>query len=159
MAYQTQIKDGRLDSVPSAPRRVARNLTGLAHDVLELAELQGQLFVLDVKQGLRGMILPAIVLVCGVVLAVSGLPVLLVALARGLEEGFGMPLWGALLIAAATGMVVGGIFALIAMKWLTSKLNILQRSQTELRRNLMWLKYTLKDKQREEHGHPVRVHR
>lgn len=143
MVDQTQITNGRSRS-NSPPRRVARNVSGLAHDMVNLAELQAQLFVLDAKQAGRRAILPMMLLMIGTVFALSAVPVAILGVAYVLIEYTILLPWAALLVAAAGGAVIGGVVALAGAKWFTGRMELMKRSKIEFQHNLKWVKSVLR---------------
>jgi uncharacterized membrane protein YqjE len=127
---------------------VAGSVSGLTHDVIELAELQTQLLLLDLKkstQKTRTCLILAVVAVC---LLLASLPVALVALAALLVEQLEWSQSAALGVATLVGLVLAGIFAGAAYGIVRSGLISVQRSKDEFNRNIAWIKSTLKDRGR-----------
>jgi uncharacterized membrane protein YqjE len=127
---------------------VAGSVSGLTHDVIELAELQTQLLLLDLKkstQKTRTCLILAVVAVC---LLLASLPVALVALAALLVEQLEWSQSAALGVATLVGLVLAGIFAGTAYGIVRSGLISVQRSKDEFNRNIAWIKSTLKDRGR-----------
>ena len=134
---QMNTANGRSES---PPRAVARSASELLHDMFTLAELQGQLLVVDFQSGLRKLLLPGICLAVGGVLALCCVPLALAALGLASAETT------ALTYAQAFGCVLGGavvvsaVLIVAAIMYLRSGWRLLDRSRTELRRNLQWTK-------------------
>jgi hypothetical protein len=132
--------NGRAES-PS--RVVARSASELLHDLLTLAELQGQLFVVDCESGLRKLLLPGIFLVVGGVLALCCVPLAFAVLGLAIAETT------TLTIAQALGCVLGGsvifsaVLLTLAILYLRRNWKLLDHSRTELKRNLQWTKEML----------------
>lgn len=116
----------------------------LVRDAVELAELQLQLFAADGREMARKSAPPVLTVIAGVTVAMSGLPLLLVGLAYALVELAGFPVWVAMLSSAAIGVVIGGVAALIGIRWLRPQLEIWRRSAGELKENVAFLKGELR---------------
>ncbi len=117
----------------------------LVHDTVELAELQLQLFAADGSEMARKSAPPLFLMIAGVVIAISGLPLLLGALASALVKLVGFPVWLALITSTGAGLTIGGIAVYVGIKWLQPQLTIWQRSAGELKKNVEFLKGTLRD--------------
>jgi hypothetical protein len=127
---------------------VAGSVSGLTHDVIELAELQTQLLMLDLKkstQKTRTCLILAVIAVC---LLLASLPVALVALAALLVEQLEWSQSAALGVATLVGLVLAGIFAVAAYGIVRSGLLSIERSRDEFNRNIAWIKSTLKERGR-----------
>jgi uncharacterized membrane protein YqjE len=133
------------DGVPqSAPKGLAGDVREFAHDVLTLAELQAQLFVADVQECGQRVMIPGIVLICGVVLGMACFPLALVVLALFLVQIFEITSAMGFLIAFAAGAVLSALLVAIGYLQIREHAILLQRSREELRRNLNWIKKVLK---------------
>ena len=115
----------------------------LVRDAVELAELPLQLFAADGREMARKSTPPLLMIVAGLVIAISGLPLLMVGLAYALVELVGFPVWLAMLSSAVTGMVIGGAAVLVGIRWLRPQLEIRRRSAGELKENVDFLKGSL----------------
>ena len=115
----------------------------LVHDAVELADLQLQLFAADGREMARKSTPPLLMIVAGVVIAISGLPLLLIGLAYALVELAGFPIWIAMLITAIAGIAIGGASVLVGIRWLRPQLEIWRRSAGELKENVEFLKGSL----------------
>ncbi|MBL8849925.1 MAG: phage holin family protein [Planctomycetaceae bacterium] len=137
MVDQTQINGRRAGTV-------RQNLAGLAHDAITLAELQCQLFAVDLRQVRRVAMTACAQLAAGAVLALGCLPVLLAAGSQTLIEVWNWP-------AAAAHAAVGGTALAIAvgLMWLGWRklgrsLKTMERSRSEFSETLAWLKTSLR---------------
>lgn len=128
------------------------NTRMLVRDVLALADLQLQLFAADGREMARKATPRLVAAVAGLVIAMSGLPLLLVGLAYALVEVAGFPVWLAMLCGAVTGIIIGGVTALIALQRLKPLMDIWKRSAVDLRENVDFLKETLKRPTPENQG-------
>ena len=114
-----------------------------AHDVLTLAELQAQLFVADVQECGQRVLVPGLVLLCGVALGLACFPIALAALALLLIQVFETSYAAGFLIAAAVGAVLSALLCVIGWFQVRQRVAVLGRSQQELVRNLRWIKKVL----------------
>lgn len=126
------------------PNDVVRNVSDLAHDIVELSELQAALLKVDLGEWSRQLIVP-LIFVCGSVIAVLGsFPLLLAALAFAFVDFAGWSLAVAFLTSGLIALVLGG--AGVAMGWwkLRHSITVFRRSQEEFNHNVRWLKQVLK---------------
>ena len=142
MGHQTKVSEQN-GSPERASKGMARDVGEFAHDVLTLAELQGQLFVADVQECGRRVLVPGLVLLCGVALALASFPIALVALALLVIQVFATSYAAAFLIAAAVGASLSALVCVIAWLQVRKRVTVLARSQQELVRNLRWIKKVL----------------
>jgi len=134
-----------VDGAPSsAPKGLAGDVREFAHNVLTLAELQAHLFVADVQECGQRIMIPGIVLICGVVLGMACFPLALVVLALFLVQLFEVTYAMGFLIAFAAGAVLSALLVAIGYLQVREHAILLQRSREELRRNLNWIKKVLK---------------
>jgi protein-S-isoprenylcysteine O-methyltransferase Ste14 len=126
------------------PTRIRKNLAGLAHDALTLAELQVQLLSLDLRDARQGAGTALSQVLVGAVLALGAIPVLLLAAAHLLVESAEWPPS----VAYATVGVLAALVALVLVRlgWRRTarSLATVQRSRTELMETLRWLKESLR---------------
>ena len=115
----------------------------LVHDAVELAELQLQLFAADGRDMARKSTPPLLMIMAGLVIAISGLPLFMVGLAYALVELAGFPVWIAMFSSAVIGVVIGGTAVMVGIKWLQPQLEIWRRSAGELKENVEFLKGSL----------------
>lgn len=123
---------------------VATSFSGLAHDVIELGELQAQLFVHDVNSTVQKTRTSLLLGVVGVCILLGSVPVLLFAIAEFFVEQFDWPRSAGFTVAAIIG--IGASVGLLAAAWnrLSVGLHSLQRSRDELSRNIAWIKSSLR---------------
>ena len=115
----------------------------LVRDTIELAELQLQLFAADGREMARKSAPPLALMVAGITIAISGLPLLLAGLASALVELAGFPIWLAMISSTVAGLAIGGVAVVVGVKWLQPQLTIWKRSADELKRNVDFLKGSL----------------
>lgn len=142
MVHQAEVNtNGK--AKPAAPN-VAASFTVLAHDAIELAELQAKLLKLDAQAAARDSGMSIALLVVGACLLLGCVPVALVALGEWFVVQFGWPRSGAYGAVAAIGLVLSVGASVAAWYRLRSAGAALQRSRDELNRNLAWIKSNLK---------------
>jgi hypothetical protein len=125
-------------------RRLGRNLTGFAHDVATLAELQLRLLSVDFRDAVRQAGPGAVVAATAMVVALGALPIALAAIGFVLMELAG---WSASLSFGVVAVVsLGGAAGLGYAGWrkLSRATTTLQRSQVELIETVKWIKESLK---------------
>jgi uncharacterized membrane protein YciS (DUF1049 family) len=123
---------------------VATSFSGLAHDVIELGELQAQLFAHDVKSTTQKTRTSLILAVVGVCVLLGAIPVLLFALGELISEQTGWPLSAGLAIAAVVGIAISAAILAVAWNRLNVGLSSMQRSRDEFSRNVAWVKSSLR---------------
>lgn len=125
------------------PVDFAGNLSDVAHDITQLVELQGQLFVVDLKEAQQKLKTPIILAAVGGLVSLCAMPLLLVAIAQGLMLA-GLQSWAAYAIVSVVGLAIGGL--LLWQSWMSMKDSalVLDRSRAELAQNVAWLKQMLK---------------
>ena len=124
---------------------VAASVSELAHDVIELTELQAQLFMLDLKKSSQRTRTCIILCVVGVCLLLGSIPVALLALAELLVEQLAWSRSGALGASTLVGLALCAIVAGAAWAYVKKGLMSLDRSREELNRNIAWMKSTLRN--------------
>lgn len=139
MGHQTKMNEQN-GSPETASKGLARDVGEFAHDVLTLAELQGQLFVADVQECSQRVLVPSLLLIGGAALGLSCFPIALAALALGLIQVFELSHAAGFLIAVVVGAVVSALLCVTGVFLIRQRVVVLRRSQQELVRNLRWIK-------------------
>lgn len=139
MVDQAPLGNGPRPEEPP-PRAVARSASELLQDLVTLAELQGKLCLVDLREGCGRLLVPAGIVAGGLVLALGTTPVALAALALWLVEAAQFTLAQALGIAALIGAVVAAVLLAAGVAFWNSRLNFFERTQTEWRQNVRWMK-------------------
>jgi hypothetical protein len=125
---------------------VATSVAGLTHDVIELAELQGQLFALAVKHTTKNVESALVMTVVGACLLIGAVHVGLIALAEFLIAEFGWTKTSGYGVATLIGVVISlGVLG-VAWAQLRSGFGALNRSREELKRNIAWIKSNLRSR-------------
>jgi uncharacterized membrane protein YqjE len=125
------------------PVDFAGNLSDVAHDITQLVELQGQLFVVDIKEAQEKLKTPIILAATGGLLSLCAMPLLLVAIAQGLILA-GLQSWAAYAIVSVVGLAIGGLLLWQSWRSMKDSALVLDRSRAELAQNVAWLKQMLK---------------
>jgi hypothetical protein len=128
----------------SPPRAAARNFAELLHDVLALAELQGQLVAVEARDEIKKTIGPTITMACGAVLVLSCLPLALVCAALFLDELTQLSMAQSFLVTLLVGVVVSVALILGSVWYLRRNISLLERSRTEWASNVRWVRGVLK---------------
>lgn len=121
-----------------------RNMADVAYDVATLAELQAKLLRADVMEIKDRLLLPVILGVVAAVVLLASLPVAMAALAMVFYEVAELTMASSLGLAALIGLVVAAGVGVGAWLMLRNAFDPISRSQTELARNVQWIKHVLK---------------
>lgn len=127
---------------------VAASVSDLTHDVIELSELQVQLVQLDARQSMERARTCVIMAVVGAAILLGTIPVALLTIAALLVEQLQWSYAAATAVATGVGLVLAGIVLAIAYGYVKNGLLSFDRSREELRRNIAWLKSTLRTRGR-----------
>ena len=143
MSGQTTM-NGR-HSVESPAAGVGRNVAGLTHDLISLAELQTQLVMVDVREGTAKCLLPIALMVGAVLLALGTMPVVLLGIGWALVNLAGFSEGGAFLLVSVLALAVAAGSGWWSVRKLQSAWSVLSRSRQELSENIRWIKRALKN--------------
>lgn len=139
----TRANSAANDGDPSASG-VVSNVAGFGENLLTLAELQARLAAVEFRQNLEYVKTGGALVLAAVILGVSGIPVLLIAVAELLVSELGLKRGFALLSAAAAALVIAGGCIAIAGRWLRRNPLGFPLSNEEFARNLNWLRTILR---------------
>jgi uncharacterized membrane protein YqjE len=131
---------------------VATSMSDLTHDVIELAELQTQLFALDVKSTTRKTRTALILAVVGICLLLGSIPIGLMAIAYMFIERLAWSHAAGLAVAMLIGLAISGGFLGAGYAQITKGMGAMKRSRDELSRNIAWIKSSLRS---QRHTHPA----
>jgi uncharacterized membrane protein YqjE len=123
---------------------VAASVSDLTHDVIELSELQAQLFALDARQSMQKAKACLVLAVVGACLLLGTIPVALLTIAALLVEQLEWSYAAGAAAATFIGLLITGIVLGVAWTYVRKGLVSIDRSRDELRRNVAWLKSTLR---------------
>jgi hypothetical protein len=143
MLDQTQVKPSN-GHTELPPRAMARSTSELLHDMATLAELQGKLAVVDLREGFSKLLMPAGLAVVGACIGLGAVPIGLMALAMSLEKLTTLSPPVCYAIAFGVGLLLAAILVIPALANLKTGLRMFDRSLAEWRRNRQWAKDTLK---------------
>jgi hypothetical protein len=140
-----ETKMNRNGSQDRTEKSVGVDVGKLLHRLLDLMELQSELLKVDARDGFRSLAPPAIFIGVGVVAAFAGIFALLLAVAALLNQwaGWSVPL--SLFTAGVLGMLLAAGSVLFGWQLTRKALSTFDRSRTEFRNNLAWLKTTLEN--------------
>ena len=130
--------------VDSSSSGVVTNVAGFGEDLLTLAELQTRLTVIELRQNLASTKSSGLLIAVGLLMAITGLPVLLLGVAELLVSEVGMKRGHALLTVGAGAIVIAGCCVAIARSWLRTKPLGLPLASEEFARNINWLRTILR---------------
>ncbi len=142
MDDQAKIDERRRPS-ENASKGFARGVGNFTHDVLTLAELQAQLLAADVQECRQRMLVPTLLLLCGLAISLACFPIGLTTLAFFLVQSYNFSYAAGFLIAFVVGVVLGALLSVLGCLQVRKSLAVLRRSQHELIRNLRWIKKVL----------------
>ncbi len=111
--------------------------------LLDLMELQAELFKVDARDGFGALAPPAILIGGGVVAAFAGIVALLLAVAALLNQWAGWSVTLSLFTAGVLALLLAAGAVLLGWQLTRKALATFDRSTTEFRNNLDWLKTTL----------------
>ena len=117
---------------------------GLTHDIVSLAELQYELFRNDCRAGLKGLLIPVVLLLAAGIVAFGTVPIALILVAEFLVQAAGLSRAAAFSIAAMSGFIAATVIGVVGWLHIRGVGRVFQRSRDELTRNLTWIKDTLK---------------
>jgi hypothetical protein len=123
---------------------IRRNAGELRGDIWELLELQLRLLQLDFARAQRRLIRAAVAAVAAFLILFCTLLMFSLALAYLLTDYASLPMWGSTAVVGVVDAVVVGVLALLMLRWARRGLSSFERSRSELRRNLQWVKHVVK---------------
>lgn len=148
MRKQTTTDDNGYQEPEDATIAIANDIGGFSSDVLALLELQGELFRIDARESATRAFVPGILAVLAVGLILGASPLALLGLAWGLSTWTNLSQSASALIVAGLGLVLALGIAWLAFKGFRYAVSAWKTSTAECRRNIDWLKGTLKGKRR-----------
>ena len=123
---------------------IRRNAGELRGDIWELLELQLRLLQLDFAGAKRRLFRAAVAAAAAFLILFCALLMFSLALAYGLNEVAGLPMWGSTAVVGVVDAVLVGVLALLMLRWARRGLSSFERSRSELGRNLQWVKHVVK---------------
>jgi len=144
MVDQTTVEQHHANGAETPPQAVARSSMEFLHDLITLGELQAKLLLLDAQEGLTRLAIWAGVLAVGALLALACFPVCLAVIALWIAELGGLSTAQAFTISLLLGLIVAAAMIGAGIYTIRSRATFLQRSWTEWRQNVRWVKETLR---------------
>ncbi len=140
----------------SPAAKLGRNVSGYAHDVLTLAELQLRLLAVDLRDSSKTAGLGIGVLAAGAMAAIGAIPLVFVTLALALVEFAHWSYTASFALSAAAGVLFGIMAAWFGFKTLFSAGKTFGRSKQEAVETLKWIKESLRPGDSEPGVDPLR---
>lgn len=123
---------------------MSRNLGDFAADLISLAELQWELLKVDVRDSVRGGLIPVFLAVACLPLLLAALPVFLAGISLLLIRRGGLSDDVAFLLTAGGVIFIVAAVVTVAVTRLREPWIKLSRSRQELHQNVLWIKNALK---------------
>lgn len=127
-------------SQESEPSTISQDVGEFADGLINLVELQAQLFSVDMKECGRQSRLPLVLLLLGLGIGWACFPVMLIAVALMLVQSFEISYAAAFAVTAIGGAILSATMCTIGWILIRKYSAILQRSRRELARNFSWIK-------------------
>lgn len=118
-------------------------MSQLAHDVVDLAELQTSLIQIELHGWWKKLLMPAAILVASLVIGLSCMPILILSAAYALQLSTSWSLALCLCIAGLGAAVLAVIVGLVGWSKLKAAQSPLSESRKEFSRNIRWIKSVL----------------
>jgi uncharacterized integral membrane protein len=125
-------------------RRFGRNLSGYAHDLMTLGELQLRLFAVDLRDGSKTAGLGLGAIVVGILAALGAIPLVFVTIALALVEFADWSWTLSFGITALLGLVVGAAAGWFGWTRVVAAGKTFGRSKAEAVETLRWIKESLR---------------
>jgi uncharacterized membrane protein YqjE len=135
---------------PGPAKKLGRNVTSFAHDLITLIELQLRLLSVDVRDASQTAGTASALVVVGVLAAIGTIPLLFVTLAAALIEFAHWSHTAAFALVSVLGLMSGAALAYFGWKKLLVAGTTLGRSKAEMVQTLQWVKETLRPKDDDE---------
>jgi len=127
----------------SSAQAVLKNLAHIAHDVMTLAGLQFRLFVTDMQELRKGVVVAMTTCIVALVLALAALPTALIGAGLALSYATELPAFAGMLIVSLIAFILAASLVGLGIYQLKRKEGALERSRSELRRNLAAMRQAL----------------
>jgi uncharacterized membrane protein YqjE len=127
----------------SAGGSAARSVGQILHDILTLAQLQAQLFVLDARDGVAKIQRPLLALAAGAVLAICAIPIALIGIALLLIDVAHLSRLAAFWITFIFAIFIAASLVAYAVAWFRKPPGLFEYSREELANNIERVKEML----------------
>ncbi len=128
----------------NAATRLGRNVSGFAHDLVTLGELQVRLLAVDCQDASRRAGLGIVGLGIGALAALGAVPLVFVTFAVALVELGGWSQTAAFALATVSGLVLGAIAMFFGWRRLLRAGTTFGRSKAEFVQSMKWVKESLR---------------
>ena len=140
MDDQTKVKNG---SNNGSAENMVGSIADFGNDVATLAELQLKLATLDFKETMGRALVPLSLVVVGLVVILSSVPVAIGGLALLVAQVTGLAMGWALLLTALVTLGLAALVVFMAARNVGATLEGFRRSREELARNIAWIRTVL----------------
>lgn len=144
MVNQAQVDGKKTNASPAAG--VGHNVADLSHDLIELAELQCQLLLVDVSESKSKSMIPVIVMAGAALFALGTIPVILLGVGWLLVDTLDLSEAAAFLIVGFVSLLIAAGAGWWGYRAVKSALSLLTRSRREMSENIRWIKMALKSR-------------
>lgn len=131
-------------------KKLGRNVSGYAHDVVTLLELQLRLLAVDLREGSQAAGLGVAAMAAGVLAALGAIPLVFVTIALALVELADWSYTASFGTSALLGMIFGAVAAYFGWRRLLSAGKTFGRSKSEAVETLRWIKDSLRPTEPEQ---------
>lgn len=122
---------------------LTRGISSLSADVTTLTVLQARLAACDLRDEIRRVGTPIVVLgVCGMITA-AGVFAIVLGASYWLSAALGVTLGAAMMLSGLAAALIGAAVAFLCVRKIASGGPVFRRSHEELERNLAWIRTTL----------------
>jgi len=140
MDDQTKVKNG---STNGSAENMVGSIADFGNDVATLAELQLKLAALDFKETAARALIPLALVVVGLVVMLSSVPVAIGGVSLLIAQVTRLSLGWALLLTAIVTLGLATLVVVVAGRKLGASLEGFRRSKEELARNISWIRTVL----------------
>ena len=126
------------------PTTVAKSIGGMFSDFISLSELQLKLLKRDTAETIQRTYVSAAFFIIGILILIACLPVGMLGIVYVISDLYELGWAASFGIVVASALLIGTISAFIGYLKLKKAGNIFHRSQTELSKNVEWLKSSLR---------------
>jgi len=124
--------------------KFGRNVSGYAHDIVTLVELQLRLFAVDLRDGSKSAGIGLVAMAAGILAALGALPLIFVTVAAALIQFAGWSYTLSFGASALLGLIVGASATYFGWKRLLKAGQTFGRSKAEAVETLRWIKESLR---------------
>ena len=126
--------------IEEATSAMGEHVVNLTSDLISLAELQGQLFWIDLHETGRQATPPALAVGAGACVLLGAIPVCLLGLVETLSERTALTREGAYWVTSLAAIVLAVAIMAYGIIRVRRACRVLNRTQTEFQENMRWIK-------------------